>query len=536
MAAAPSSEHYSFVFKPVSMSDSPVEKMLASDLEGGGVVVNTDGPGDAEKSSTAAPLGINSTTVETAPADDATNDDVDYDALLSEEEKKEDAFIAETIEAEEDKIVEEGHEFGEVLQGDYTDDKKKQMRSLFVKDKQGKIVHKRTLLADVNKGVSLSKSTDRTKRVRGDPKYGGGRKKDNGTSVMRAFSHHEGGPNSGDDRHCHGDFCCVMVASTNNLQHPHMVIGKFLRFGESSCRAPLELAWPLERENFNASILVCRVKTYVDVASELCLCADGNNILTLQCVQSSCFTPIVANLEEFAEEDGTFTTTAVMKISDLTSVFEQLSKGNRHNLKNTTSLPPIEVNGTNPFVVMPSTDSTHLPVCRLCQPPMRIGKVKDDSNAIQRALRNHAASHLLTKTSIVGEPCGLCCSTACTLRVDVRLANVRTILDNDYETAPEIEAKSMVEINCDTFPDTPPFKYNFCKDVAGYPSTNKPVLCRDCSSPGSELFIWSYNIENHYKKHHTGFSESDAKKYSRYCMKTSEKDNIIKKFPINPAN
>ena len=342
------------------MLDSTIKQPVPSECAEGS---DADGSSDAEKAAAVVAKAIVVNNIDTAAGDaPAADDDDDYDKLLSDQERKEDAVIDDMMADEEDKIINEGHELGEVVQGNFTDEKLKQMRSLYVEDGDGNSFHKKSLLAQMNQGISLSKSTDRTKRVRGESKFGG-RKKDKGvTLVMKAFSHDRGcGPNSGDDRHSSGDFCCVMVEPNNKLQHPHMVIGKLLRFGDSSCRSPLDLQWPLDKEKFNASILVCEVTTYLDVANELCLRAEGNSILTLQSVQSNCFVPIVANLEETAEEDGTFTTNALMKISDLTTLFDQLSKGNRHKLKPTISLPPIKVNDKFPFVVTPtSIDPAHV--------------------------------------------------------------------------------------------------------------------------------------------------------------------------------
>ncbi len=137
------------------MLDNPTEEPLGSD--------DVDGSCSAEKTA-ATPLafGIDAGTseVETAP-DDANDDDDDYTKLLSHQERKDDAYIDEIIEATANGIAED-HELGEVVQGEYSEDKLKQLRSLYVVDKGGKSVHKRTLLANINKGISLSKSTDRT--------------------------------------------------------------------------------------------------------------------------------------------------------------------------------------------------------------------------------------------------------------------------------------------------------------------------------------------------------------------------------------
>jgi hypothetical protein len=56
-----------------------------------------------------------------------------------------------------------------------TDEEKlKQMRSMYVEDKNGNLIHKRTLLNSINRGRALTKSFDRTKRVRGDARHGNG--------------------------------------------------------------------------------------------------------------------------------------------------------------------------------------------------------------------------------------------------------------------------------------------------------------------------------------------------------------------------
>ena len=59
--------------------------------------------------------------------------------------------------------------------GNTNEEKSKKMRSVYVEDPNGDLVHKRTLLKIINSGRALRKSMDRAKRVRGDARHGNGK-------------------------------------------------------------------------------------------------------------------------------------------------------------------------------------------------------------------------------------------------------------------------------------------------------------------------------------------------------------------------
>ncbi len=141
------------------MMDSTIKQPISSECAEGS---DADGHSGAEKTAAAVAKAIDDGTVIDAAAGaaaDADADDDDYDRLLREQERKEDEIIDDIMSDEEDKIINECHELGEVVQGDYTDEKLKQMRSVYVKDRDDNVIHKKTLLAQLNKGISGHKST-----------------------------------------------------------------------------------------------------------------------------------------------------------------------------------------------------------------------------------------------------------------------------------------------------------------------------------------------------------------------------------------
>ena len=108
-----------------------------------------------------------------------------------------------------------------------------QMRSMYVKDENGVLHHKRTLLLKlINNGKGLGKKChDRDKRARGDARHGNGARQTSDSCVKRAFrfAHDHNDIDSGTNHHAPGDFCCVLVEGSTKIAH--MVIAKFVRVG-----------------------------------------------------------------------------------------------------------------------------------------------------------------------------------------------------------------------------------------------------------------------------------------------------------------
>ena len=113
-----------------------------------------------------------------------------------------------------------------------TDEQLDQMRSMYVKDENGVLHHKRTLLKLINNGKGLGKKChDRDKRARGDARHGNGARQTSDSCVKRAFrfAHDHNDIDSGTNHHAPGDFCCVLVEGSTKIAH--MMVGKFVRFG-----------------------------------------------------------------------------------------------------------------------------------------------------------------------------------------------------------------------------------------------------------------------------------------------------------------
>uniref|UniRef100_A0A7S2L7F9 Uncharacterized protein n=1 Tax=Skeletonema marinoi TaxID=267567 RepID=A0A7S2L7F9_9STRA len=473
--------------------------------------------------------------IETKEKGDGDDEDDRYDILLREKEDEEEKFIDDVIDAEAAAIPED--ELGEVIgsSGNTNEEKSKKMRSVYVEDPNGDLVHKRTLLKIINSGRALRKSMDRAKRVRGDARHGNGKESaDSCVKKAYKFAHDRTDFDSGANLHSIGDFCCVLVESTEgSSKNAHMVVGKLQRFGEGNCSNPLHLSWPIEKATFKAYVQVINVDAYSNIDGDLCLRPTGEIILTLMNVPSYCITPITPSLEE-SEVDGESVTNALMKLSELKTVFvEMTSAGTRcHKLKKTIVLPPITVNSESPFIV--TNKVSNLPVCGICRPPMTIGKPNSEKHEVQRYLRNHAASHFW-KSPTVEEPCALCYKNGCSIRLSVSIgkSDVQKILNMGKNA--KIPPGAVVYHGCQTYPEVEPFEFKWCKKIVGFPCRNMPVLCHACTTdPNIPTFLWSYNIENHYKEHHNTFSEDDKKKYEGLlssCM--TEKRELEALFPIN---
>lgn len=228
------------------------------------------------------------------------------------------------------------------------------------------------------------------------------------------------------------------------------------------------------------------VDTYSNIDGELCLRPTGGIITQLRNVPSYCITSISPSLEE-SEVDGDSVTNAVMKLSDLKTIFGEMASDARryYKLKKTVVLPPIRVNSESPFIV--TNKVSDLPVCGICYPPMTIGKPNCEKHEIQRYLRNHAASHFL-KSQTAGELCALCCKKDCSVRLNVNISksDVQKILNKGDKIPPS----AIVYHGCQTFPEVEPFEFKWCKKVIGFPCRNMPVLCHACTTdPNIPTFL-----------------------------------------------
>eukprot|EP00986_Skeletonema_menzelii_P017390 scaffold19230_cov154-Skeletonema_menzelii.AAC.2 len=463
--------------------------------------------------------------------DDGNDDDAHYRMLIREKEQEEEKLIDDTVALEEAAIPEDA--LGEMIGPTHaTEEQLKQMRSMYVADEKGVLHHKRTLLNLINKGKGLGKkSHDREKRARGDARHGNGTRQKSDSCVKRAFrfAHDHSDIDSGTNHHAPGDFCCVLVEGST--KSAHMVIAKFVRFGNINNNVPLELSWPIEQLSFKATVEVISIDAYSNIDQEACIRSTGRILVTLRSVHSDCITPITPSLEE-AEVDGKSITHAVMKLSELKTLFCEMACNvtRFHKLTKKINLPPIEVEGDAPFVV--TNRVSELPVCSICQPSMRIGRQNCEKHELQRYLRNHAASHFWS-SSIEGEPCGLCCKAGCSTRLSVHITkgDVKKILENGARISPS----SIVSHGCQTFLDVKPFEFKWCnKAISGFPCLNMPVICHACTADYSiPTFLWSYNIENHYNMQHGSFTGEERKKYESYITDAAEKEQVRKNFPIN---
>ena len=473
---------------------------------------------------------------ETDDDDDGDDDDDDhYHISIRKKEIEEEKIIDDIIATEEAAIPED--DVGEMIGTAHaTDEQLKQMRSMYVEDEDGILHHKRTLLKLINNGKGLGKkSHDREKRVRGDARHGNGTRLNSADScVKRAyrFAHDHSDIDSGANHHAAGDFCCVLVEGSSKVAH--MVIAKFVRFGNINSNVPLELSWPIETPSFKASIEVIGVDKYSNIDGEVCLRSTGSIVATLRSVQSDCITAITPSLEE-AEIDGNSISNAVMKLSELKTVFDEMACNVRrfYKLPKKIVLAPIEVDGHTTFVV--TNKVSELPVCSICQPAMTIGKQNCEKHDLQRYLRNHAASHFWS-SNLEGEPCGLCCKASCSARLSVKITKgeVKKVLENDARIPPS----SLVFHGCQTFKEVDPFEFKWCnKSTSGFPCLNMPVICHACTTDHSiPTFLWSYNIKNHYITHHGSFREEDRQRYSRYINNAAEEEQVKKYFPISINN
>jgi hypothetical protein len=119
--------------------------------------------------------------------DDDDDDDAHYRMLIREKEQEEERLVDDTVAMEAAAISEDA--LGEMIGPTHaTDEQLNQMRSMYVKDENGVLHHKRTLLKLINNRKGLGKkSHDRDKRARGDARHGNGARRTSDSYVKRAF-------------------------------------------------------------------------------------------------------------------------------------------------------------------------------------------------------------------------------------------------------------------------------------------------------------------------------------------------------------
>eukprot|EP00956_Cyclotella_meneghiniana_P032894 scaffold92009_cov60-Cyclotella_meneghiniana.AAC.5 len=485
-----------------------------------------------------APTPIDDAPTDDAPTDDALDDNA-YAAMIARKEAEEDEFVQEVIDQEDEEEAVRVDRGCVLLDATFSEERMAEMRSMYVKDDDGNDVHKKTVLKRLNQGKSLSKSFDREKRVRGDAKKGAGRSNQEGVA-HRAFRYaHDasGDPESGTKTHNADDYCCLLVetlldSSSQNKKVKHMVVGVYKRFGPTTTNSPADLCWPIDKPHYRACIEVVATQSYHDINSDMGLKCTGKILATFRNVHSSTITPIKPSLEESETDiEGQLVTVACMKITDLSTIFSELTnRSMSHTFKSETVLPPTMIDHETPFVVVrrTSTAAARYFTCSQCTPPKNIANTNQTLTDIQRLLRNHAASHQWQQPFDGHDICGFCCgiTAECRLEVGITNSNKRNILEKQASVAPS----ALVHVKCIKFPEVDPFQFKFCKAVRGYPSTNVPVLCNECTG---QVFIWSYNLDKHQLLFHPGLTDEEKSKYNKYQSTMEECALIERAFPIN---
>ena len=388
------------------------------------------------------------------------------------------------------------------------------------------------------KARAKKKSMDRESRVRGANRHGNQTDSAVDSVVTRAFNRFacDGGtdPESGIDRHDSDDFCAVLIKAkpergTNMSKIVRLVVCECQRFGGIN-GAQLALSWPREDDEHRATVNIVSVAEHFDIASELCVRSAGEIVASLKNVDSSCIAPIKPSLEETIAEDGDIAMNAVFRVSEVSSVLADVSEGQllHHNVTDDCTIPPIVVKNKSPFVDVTSDAAEQL-VCNVCDPPVAIGKADYDKDKMQRAIRNHMAAHqLINEGDVSEEPCAFCARPSCKLQVTGLSDHVmKNIITKHARIPPSAKAHP----NCITYPSIKPFDCKFCKPIKtpNFPTSNQPWYCSR-----SKMFIWSHDVELHYKNHHGGLhliqgrQGEDASSVDGCVVENAEKFEVIK--------
>ena len=314
--------------------------------------------------------------------------------LIAERDREDNILLLEHLELERDRLDSSQSEvFGE---GAITHDLLAEYRSTHILDRNSNLVHKRTLIKRVNQGRSLSLSTDRVHRVRGDTKTSNrgsttssassqtvvGRATEFATSSgqWRFTLDSESDPNSGTSLHKSGDFCGVIVQSKldgGGTKKKYMVIGKFQRFGDATKRVQLDLFTQCGGD-FRATVLVLDVLPYTNMAGQECLEVSDQITGTLYNVDSSCLIALSPSIEEITilGEDELPSSHDSMKLDDLKAGFDILLLRGKHHDNKDSNIKPINLGSRVHFIAdaASSSVSRELLVCSICDPPKTISR------------------------------------------------------------------------------------------------------------------------------------------------------------------
>ena len=384
----------------------------------------------------------------------------------------------------------------------------------------GEQIHKRKLISLINQGRSISKSTDRTHRVRGDTKHGkrgGSSSKQGSTAVIQAFNfgkeqvwiraEDDLNLDSGADLLKADDFCLIVVRGKAPMggrrsKKTFLLICKFMKFGEPGARVQQMPFW-LREKKYSATVLVLPVKAYTDIQQGQCLQPIDDEELTVNhCelvgVDSSCILPVSPSEELVATEDSIVPSVKeFMRVADLKEAFNLILRRGKHHALKDIIVSPIKIDGEFLFVTSAEvTGSQEVIVCNICRPPRAITKPDDMMDHIQRVVRNHMAVHQWRnpEAMITNKPCGYCCQSCHSV---VKIKDRQRVAIRD---GAQVLASTIVRPNCQTYPSLGPFTYKFMKPLTvKYVCTNKLVFCDEC-----DTFIWSYNLKKHFEVMHDG--------------------------------
>ena len=466
----------------------------------------------------------------------------EVEILLAQRELEDRQLMEEIFEEERDRV--DGKDAEILGEGIFSDAQLDMFRMMHVSDNDGELVHKRTIIKQINQGRAISKSTDRTHRVRGVTKHGSrGASSSSRSIVGEAFNaaiNDKHGGNSDADQHKTGDYCAIIVQSkqgegSNASKRTFMVIAKFKQFGDPSVRVPLNSSWPTDTDVYCASVFILGLMSCTNESNEECLRPSDDIICTIMKVDSSCILPISPSIERIATDDNSIPVCMdVMTIQELNTAFDLLALRGKHHVVKDSNVQPVQLGDNLYFVATGNKAASHnfeLFVCNICDPPQNImrptaktltPRFKDETEQ-QRALRNHMAAHQLkTPEKIRGnEPCGFCCGN-CHAVVQVSRKNKTKIIEECASVLPS----TVVLPNCQGYPSLLPFTFKSFKIVKNYPSTNQLAYCEKC-----DAFIWTYNLKKHNDVMHAATVRPSV--YEDLLPSEAEKATIEKLYTLN---
>ena len=262
-----------------------------------------------------------------------------------------------------------------------------------------------------------------------------------------------------------------------------MVICQFQCFGESTGELQLEKSYPQGGGSHRTTLQVQSVAKYKNSAYDVCLKIRGNILGTIINVQSDCLEPFTPTLEEWQNGNGELVTTAVMRVSDIhTSFDDMLSHHKHHNPKekHQITIMPILVGRKEQIMVANVSEVYEDIVCNIYRPPKIIaGPTVSGSTynktKVNRLIRNHMTSHQLMN-EYGDDCCAFCRKAGCKLSVALERCDTMQIRDFKPLTDPWYKAPMMmnyirtatvVHPNCITYPSIKPFMYKVCNKGTG---------------------------------------------------------------------